>query len=109
MELDLNKPIFVFYIGVNELGLPTVKKEEFLQEAKKMFGIYNNITSWFVASNENRIECIYDGKNKNRNKELNRLITEINERIQIFSESKDLNDFKINLTDWKIDELINNK
>ena len=69
--------------------------------------IYKNITIWVVASDETKIECVYDGKSRVRDNEISELIGEINTRIDIMSNSHSFDDFKINIRDWRLSELIN--
>jgi hypothetical protein len=68
--------------------------------------IYNNITVWTIASDINKVECVYDGKSKIRETELSDLIKEINTRIDIMSQSHSFEDFKINIRDWRINNII---
>lgn len=60
-ELDLNNPIFAFYINID--GLPRARAESEVATLIKSFGRYSNVTIWFVPikQNDSRIECIYDG------------------------------------------------
>lgn len=106
IELDLNNPIFVAYIKTTT-GSSRQMVEEHLHKTKKMFDVYKNITVWVIASDENKIECVYDGQSKNRDVEISNLIKEINTRIDILSKSKSFDDFKINIRDWRINEVVN--
>ncbi len=105
IELDLNNPIFVAY--VDTINLTRQAAEEHLYRSKKMFDVYKNITIWVIASNETKIECVYDGQGKNRDMEINDLIKEINTRIDIMANSHSFDDFKINIRDWRLSEIIN--
>lgn len=105
IKLDLDNPIFVFYINVE--GMSRQRAEEILQVCQKNYDIYENITVWIVASNVTKIECVYDGSAKNRKMELTELIKQINSRIDVISQSHTFEDFKINIRDWRIDSLIN--
>jgi hypothetical protein len=62
---------------------------------------------WIVPSDVSRIECVYDGSVKTRKAELSRLIEEINKRVDLLSNSKSFEDFKMNIRDWRLDNLIN--
>jgi len=106
-ELNLDNPIFVFYINVD--GFSPQKVKEYIDDMVKRFDIYNNATMWFIPckSKETRIECIYDGWGRSRNMELNDLVKEINKRIEILSNSKNFEDFKINIRDWRLSNIIN--
>ena len=105
IELDLNNPIFVAYVDTKNLTKQAA--EEHLYKSKKMFDVYKNITIWVIASNETKIECVYDGQGKNRDMEINDLIKEINTRIDIMANSHSFDDFKINIRDWRLSEIIN--
>lgn len=99
-ELNLNNPIFVFYINIQ--GMSRQRGDEYIAVIKNSFDIYSNITQWIVATETSptRIECVYDGKSKDSN--LKYLIESINERIDILSDSKSFEDFKINIRDWRL-------
>ena len=105
IELDLNNPIFVAYVDTKNLTKQAA--EEHLYRSKKMFDVYKNITIWVIASNETKIECVYDGQCRNRDMEISDLIKEINTRIDIMANSHSFDDFKINIRDWRLSELIN--
>lgn len=107
IELDLNNPIFVIYVNTEHLGRQ--RGDEELENIRKSFDIYKNITIWIVKSNKTIIECVYDGKYRNRDKEINSLIEKINNRIDILSKSHTFEDFKINIRDWRIGELIDSE
>jgi len=108
-ELNLDNPIFVFYINID--GLSRQRSEEFIEDKVKRFDIYKNATMWFIPckDKETRIECIYDGKMRGRDLELNDLMCEINKRIDILSNSKNFEDFKINIRDWRLSNIIDGK
>ena len=105
IELDLNNPIFVAYVDTK--NMPRQGVEEHLHRTKKMFDLYKNITVWVIASDETKIECVYDGQCRTRDMEISELIKEINTRIDIMSKSNSFEDFKINIRDWRINELVN--
>ena len=107
IELNLNNPIFVFYICVD--GLTRQNAEEYIYKVKQQFDIYSNITIWIVATDEpTRIECVYDGKGKTKDSEIAGLIEQINERITVLGQSNSFDDFKINIRDWRIDKIVKN-
>ena len=105
IEINLDHPIFTVY--VNTKNLSREASEEYLYRTKKMFDVYKNITVWVLASDENKVECVYDGQCRQRDMEISGLIKEINTRIDIMSKSKSFDDFKINIRDWRINELVN--
>lgn len=104
IELNLDNPIFAFYVNVS--SMTRQRADEILHNHTKAFGIYSNITVWVFASDKTEVNCIFDGKYKNRNSELNQLIKEINNRIEILSKSKSFDDFKINIRDWRLESII---
>lgn len=104
VELDLNNPIFVVYVNVS--GLSYQAKDELISRTRQSFDIYKNATIWIIASNETKIECVYDGQCRKRDIEISDLIKEINTRVDILSSSSSFEDFKINVRDWRINELV---
>jgi len=104
-ELNLENPIFVFYINVDGLSPSRVASE--VDNLSKSFS-YTNATTWIIPGRgqENRVECIYDGWGRNRDSELFDLIKEINKRIDILSDSKDFSDFKIKVRNWRLENLL---
>ena len=105
IELDLNNPIFAVHVDVS--GKSKQAGYEYLAQVRQMFDIYSNITMWILASNKTSIECVYDGQCRNRDMEISDLIKEINTRIDIMANSHSFDDFKINIRDWRLSELIN--
>jgi len=105
IEINLDHPIFTVY--VNTKNLTREAAEEYLYRTKKMFDVYKNITVWVLSSDENKVECVYDGQCRQRDSEISGLIKEINTRIDIMSKSSSFEDFKINIRDWRINELVN--
>ena len=105
IELNLDNPIFIFYICVN--GMSRQRAQEYIHDVKNQFDIYSNITMWIVATDEpTKIECIYDGKGKTKDSEIAGLIEQINERITVLGQSNSFEDFKINIRDWRIDKIV---
>ena len=104
IELDLKNPIFVLYVDVTG---SSQRANENICELHAMFDIYSNITIWILPhKDKTKIECVYDGGSRVRNLELNDLIKVINSRVDVLSQSKNFEDFKINIRDWRIDSLI---
>jgi hypothetical protein len=103
IELNLENPIFAIYINVE--NMPSSRAIEFIENTKRSFDIYSNVTTWIISSNVSKVECIYDGKSKIRIDELNNLIKELNDRINILSESNNYEDFKINIRDWRLNKV----
>jgi hypothetical protein len=105
IELDLNNPIFAVYVDTH--GKSRQAAQEYLAQVKHMFDVYSNVTMWIIASDKTCIECVYDGQCRGRDMEISDLIKEINTRIDIMSNSHSFDDFKINIRDWRLSELIN--
>jgi len=105
IEINLDHPIFTVYVDTKNLTRQAA--EEYLYRTKKMFDVYKNITVWVLSSDENKVECVYDGQCRQRDMEISGLIKEINTRIDIMSKSNSFDDFKINIRDWRINELVN--
>ena len=105
IKLDLDNPIFTFYVNTD--GMSRQRAEEYFYQIKEHFDVYENVTVWFIQSNVSKIECTYSGKRNELNVE--NLITDINERIDILSKSSSFDDFKINIRDWRINNLIDKK
>ena len=105
IELDLNNPIFTIYVDTKTLSRQSA--EDYLHRTKRMFDVYKNITIWVIPSDKTSIECVYDGQCKGRDMEISDLIKEINTRIDIMANSHSFDDFKINIRDWRLSEIIN--
>jgi hypothetical protein len=104
-ELNLNNPIFTFYLNVENRSPQEAIR--YIEVVKNNFDIYNNVTMWFIASKKDEVVCVYDGWGRVRDNELKDLIEEINEKIDIMSNSQSFDDFKINVRDWRLKKLIN--
>lgn len=104
-EINLDNPIFVYYININGLSRQTA--DGMLSEISSMFS-YKNVVTWIVPRHEGetKIECVYDGRVRERSEELKFLIEEINEKVDILSKSGSFEDFKINIRDWRINNII---
>jgi len=107
-ELDLNNPIFAVYINID--GLSRQRVEESISHMVKTMDCHSNVTMWYFAcqQQETRVECIYDGYGRNREVELSDLIKEINTRVEILSDSKNFDDFKLKVRDWRLGEVLKN-
>jgi len=103
-EIDLDNPIFAYYINVD--GLSRQNADEQIQKLSDIFK-YKNVTTWIIPrrEGETKIECVYDGRIKERSEELKSLIEEINEKVDILSKSGSFDDFKIHIRDWRISNL----
>lgn len=103
VELNLDNPIFVFYVNVENMSQQ--RAEEIIHAHREAFDI-SNITTWIIASNKTEVQCLFDGKYRNRDLELSELIKEINNRIEILSNSNSFEDFKINIRNWRLENII---
>ena len=105
-EINLDNPIFVYYLNVD--GMSHQSRDEYISKIHE-FWSFQNIVTWIVPrrEGETKIECVYDGRIKDRGEELKELIEEINEKIDTLSESGNFDDFKIAIRDWRIKNLLN--
>jgi hypothetical protein len=109
-ELNLNNPIFAVYVNV--CGLSRQRVEETMQHLSKTMDCHSNVTMWFFAigsqggNQETRIECIYEGRN--RDMELSDLTKAIDTRVDILSNSKSFDDFKLKVRDWRLETVLKN-
>ena len=104
-DVNLDNPIFVYYVNVSNLSRQRI--DEMVHKLSDVFN-YKNVTTWIVprTDGETKIECVYDGRIKERSEELAFLIEEINEKVDILSKSGSFEDFKINVRDWRIKNII---
>ena len=58
MEMNLEAPVFAYYVDVSRLPRQRTVLDELAQVLKKS---YSNVTFLVVASDFNKVECIYDG------------------------------------------------
>lgn len=103
-EINLDNPIFTYYINIG--GLSRQRADEELLEISKSFN-YQNVTIWIVPiqQGDSRIECVYDGRIRERSEELKSLIEELNEKVDILSRTNSFEDFKIEVRDWRLKNL----
>ena len=104
-EINLDNPIFVYYINVD--GMSNQSVDEYIYKIQK-FWSFQNIVTWIVPrrEGETKIECVYDGRIKERGEELKELIEEINDKIEILSESGNFDDFKIAIREWRLSNIL---
>ncbi len=104
-EINLDNPIFVYYINVD--GLTNQRADELINEVKDTWS-YSNVVTWIVPrrEGETKIDCVYDGRIRERSEELKELIEEINEKIDLISQSSNFEDFKIIVRDWRLKTLL---
>jgi hypothetical protein len=104
-EINLDNPIFVYYVNVE--GYAPSRVADIVEKLTDIFK-YKNVTTWVVPrrEGETKIECVYDGRIKERSEELTFLIEEINEKVEILSKSSNFNDFKINIRDWRLKNIL---
>lgn len=107
-EINLDSPIFVYYVNVDGMGQQSINEHlERLHEVWK----FRNVTTWIVPRRvgETKIECVYDGRIKERGEELIELIEELNEKVEILSGSNNFEDFKIAVRDWRLNRLVDGR
>ncbi len=104
-EINLDNPIFVYYINVDDISQQ--RADELINEIKDQWS-YLNVVTWIVPrrEGETKIECVYDGRIRERSEELKELIEEINEKIDLMSQSSNFEDFKIIVRDWRLKNLL---
>jgi predicted CopG family antitoxin len=105
VEINLDNPIFVYYINVD--GLSRQRAEELISQVKDQWS-YSNVVTWIVPrqQGDTKIECVYDGRIRERSEELKELIEEINEKVDLMSQSSSFEDFKIIVRDWRLKTLL---
>lgn len=103
-EVDLDSPIFVYYVNVG--GMLPQSANQVLAEIKEYWS-FPNITTWIVPrqQGETKIECVYDGRIRERSEELKELIDELNEKVDIMSKSGSYEDFKVEIRNWRLKNL----
>jgi hypothetical protein len=96
-SINLEQPIFVFYLNVTNKS-PQKAKEEIKNVVDNYS--YDNITTWFIPiQGESRIECIYKPNDK-----LKKLIDKINSIINDYQiDSPELNSL---IRDFKIENIL---
>ena len=104
-EINLDNPIFVYYINVD--GMSNQSVDEYIYKIQE-FWSFQNIVTWIVPrrEGETKIECVYVGRIKERGEELKELIEEINDKIEILSESGNFDDFKIAIREWRLSNIL---
>lgn len=105
-EINLDNPIFVYYLNVDGMSQQSI--DDYISKTHE-FWSFQNIVTWIVPrrDGETKIECVYDGRIKERGEELKELIEEINDKIETLSESGNFDDFKIAIRDWRLKNLLN--
>lgn len=104
-EIDLDNPIFVYYINVD--GMSHQHANELIANIQENWK-FSNVVTWIVPrrEGETKIECVYDGRVKERSEELKELIEELNEKINLMSNVGNFDDFKIIVRDWRLKTLL---
>ena len=103
-EVDLDAPIFVYYVNVG--GMSHQHAGQVLAELNEYWS-FPNITTWIVPrqQGDTKIECVYDGRIRERSEELKELIDELNEKVDIMSKSGSYEDFKVEIRNWRLKNL----
>ena len=100
-EIDLNNPIFVYYIDTR--GITRQRLEE---EANQIIRVFpKNVTLWIVPSEQpSKIECVYDGRLKViKLKELHSFVSDINNQLD---SSSDFSEFKTKVRDLLLNSIL---
>ena len=81
-NINLDNPIFTYYVNVG--GMAPAKAQGILSEISNSFN-YQNVTIWIVPiqQGDSRIDCVYDGRIRERSEELKSLIEELNEKASM--------------------------
>ena len=105
VEINLDNPIFVYYINVN--GMSPQKANEVINQVKDQWS-YSNVVTWIVPrqQGDTKIECVYDGRVRERSEELKELIEVLNEKIDLMSNAGNFDDFKIIIRDGRVRTLL---
>lgn len=104
-EIDLDNPIFVYYVNID--GMSQQHAQEVITNIHENWK-FSNIVTWIVPrrEGETKIECVYDGRVRERSEELKELIEELNEKIDSMSNANNFDDFKIIVRDWRLKTLL---
>jgi hypothetical protein len=100
-EINLDNPIFVYYIDTRGRSRQTIEKE-----ANQIIRVFpKNITLWIVPSEQpSKIECVYDGKLRvNKLKELHSLVNDIHSELD---NSSDFSEFKTKVRDLLLNSIL---
>ena len=96
-DLNLNNPIFVYYI--NCTNMPRQSSEQMIEKIHDQMS-YSNITFWIVPCEKSRIECIYDGFSMKKSK-----IKRIYNAIEKMIDDPTLAQYKQEMRDILLDEI----
>ena len=104
-EIDLEKPIFVYYIDIEGKG--RTRAEELLGDFMNAISI-PNITQWIMPAKETKVELLWKGKSIEELRAKNDLsdITNKLVRISKLVDEKKFGDIKAIVRDIKIDTLL---
>jgi hypothetical protein len=100
-EIDLNNPIFVYYIDTRGISRETLEKTA--NQISRVFP--KNVTVWIVPSEQpSKIECVYDGRLKvNKLKEVHSFVSDIHNQLD---NSSDFSEFKIKVRDLLLNSIL---
>ena len=101
-EIDLNNPIFVYYLDSRGISRQTLEKTA--NQISRVFP--KNVTLWIVPSEQpSKIECVYDGRLKvNKLKELHSLVSDVHNQLD---SSFDFSEFKTKVRDLLLNSILN--
>lgn len=102
IELDLNNPIFVYYL--NTSNRPRQQVEQSIHHLNENFKRYINITVWIVVTEDSsRMECLYQGYVNKSTKELYDKI------IDIYNSGNDFSDIKTKIRNLILEDIFENE
>ena len=106
-ELDLESPIFVFYISTDGLGRQ--KADELIRRYVDIT-TYSNITTWYIATRgENNVEVIWKGKSIESQANYERLLKNFEEISTMVSEDKSSEEIKQKMRSMQLDYILEEK
>ncbi len=107
-RLDLENPIFVIYLDVKNLTSEAAEKKI---HSVGEFMYFENVTTWFIRSNEDKVELIWQGSKYSSNpgiidsKNMTKLVERVNDIIEMFSEGREDEVIKKHLRNIKLKDL----
>ena len=98
-EMDLSKPLFVFYIDVTGMNRSRAVAE--IQQIQDSWS-YSNTTTWIIPikNSNSRVECLWDPTKDNSN---TTMLQEIKGNFE--SGNFDMKKLKSFIRDWKLEKL----
>jgi DNA-dependent RNA polymerase auxiliary subunit epsilon len=95
-KIDLENPIFVFYVNVE--GMSRQKSEELIHIYKNYFN-YDNITTWVLACDYTKVECIYRKYNIE-------FLQKLSDKLEELTKCESLTEVRKNIRDFKLEDIL---